>query len=212
MNLNIRKYFSVCGWLSTAQVSQRGCWVSILVDARKLPGQQLGQLSFNGSVWAGVGWNRWSPEVLSTLSHSRILWSASSVRWIFQYFPKRNVSFSQVQHFLLNGMTFYRFSFQQDQLDYSNFKWNSNCDVSTPTFFNSEVQLIECYLHSSGAASLNSTNTSIALMKWDFQKDFLKLWLQSRCLFSVVCWLVALPWSLKQQSRRAWFFWEQAMQ
>lgn len=49
-------------------------------------------------------------------------------------------------------------------------------------------------------------------MKWDFQKEFLKLWLQSRCLFSVVCWLVALPWLLKQQSRRAQRFWEQAMQ
>lgn len=49
-------------------------------------------------------------------------------------------------------------------------------------------------------------------MKWGFQKDFLKLWLQIRCLFSVVCWLVALPWSLKQQSRRARRFWEQAMQ
>lgn len=49
-------------------------------------------------------------------------------------------------------------------------------------------------------------------MKWDFQKDFLKLWLQTRCLFSVVCWLVALPWPLKQQSRRAGRFWEQAVQ
>lgn len=142
MNLNMGKYFLMWEWLSTAQVSQKASWVSIFVDIQKLPGHGLGQLALDGPAWAGVN------QMISRGSfHPQPF--QESVICLFSplhlsNFPRvKCIIFSQMQNFLLNEITFYRFSFQQDQLDYSNSIFYSNCDVSILKFFSSEAQLIE---------------------------------------------------------------------
>lgn len=202
------------GWLSTTQISQRVCWVSTLVGTQKLPGHG------NSGNWLLIalleqGWGE--PDDLQRFFASSNIIDFCDLP--LQSIESFKISQSEMYHFQSNAAFPVEWNDvlqafippRPIRLLWLHYLFKLWCFCPKIFLFLSSTDRAH-YLHISRAASLNGANTSTALMRWGFQKDFLKLWLQTRCLFSVVCWLVALPWSLKQQSRRAWRFWEQAMQ